>query len=162
MELRSAIQIHAWRLGLLALCLGTLNACMHKEIWRSAEYQKPGPKIWLAPIQGEGLAPGSAESLRAFCRTTFLNAGYQVQLDSLAPAQSDAHVLLHFVEFRYKRGLGEEPVAGLSAVMQKPGQKPMASLNLRVDNHSLNPWQNRSLSDLGDQICQQIRLEFLP
>lgn len=162
MELCSAIQIPIRHLGLIALGLGTLSSCIHKEVWRSSEFHKPGPKIWIAPIQGEGLAPGSAESLRAFCRTSFLNAGYQVQLDSLAPALSDAHVLLHFVEFRYKRGLGEEPVAGLSAVLQKPGQAPMATLNLRLDNRSPNPWKSQSLSDLGDQICQQIRSEFLP
>lgn len=140
-----------------------LSSCMQTQFWqkKGIDLHAQDKKIWFAPVQGEGLAPGSAESLRQLCITEFRNQGYTVNTDSTLPAGYERQIKLQILEFRYKRGLGEEPVAGLHAELIQNSQA-IASLQITGDGSSLNLWSTQSLSRLGTQICTSIAQRFLP
>lgn len=158
MDLRTQFQKNFIRTLILCSISSLFSSCIQQQVWISPDYHKPGKRIWFAPIQGEGLAPGSAESLRAYCQTEWRSAGYEILLDSLAPAQRDAELHLHFLEFRYKRGLGEEPVAGLHAELRIPQKNtPLSTMQLSANGQSLNPWASPSLSQLSTTICHKLK-----
>lgn len=141
-----------------------LSSCIHSQFWKKEDAQLGAIKtLWFAPIGGDGLAPGTEQSFRQLCLTDFRKKGYHVLLDSTQPKEAERAIKIQMSEFRYKRGLGEEPIVGLYVELTDLNKsEAMASMQLSADGAGIDFWNTQSLTRLSTLICSEISQQMLP